>query len=49
MHTEVDVNLLVQAVIALGEQLHADQRHSERAMREDTSVSPCPPDTGESA
>lgn len=30
MRTEVDVNLLVQAVIALGEQLHAEAQQQER-------------------
>jgi hypothetical protein len=49
MRTEVDVNLLVQAVIALGEQLHAEQRHHVRAMHQDSAASTCPPDKEESS
>ena len=49
MHTEVDVNLLVQAVIALGEQLHAKQRHSEWVTHQDSSTSSRPPNKEESS
>jgi hypothetical protein len=38
---EVDVNLLVAAVIALGEQLQAEQREREQSAAEGRATPPC--------
>jgi hypothetical protein len=49
MRTEVDVNLLVQAVIALGEQLHAEARERDHSAAEGRTTPPCRPEQEETS
>jgi hypothetical protein len=41
---EVDVNLLVAAVIAFGEQLHAEEREREQSVADGRTTSPYRPE-----
>lgn len=41
---QLDVNLLIQAVIALGEQLAAEEHEREQAAAEGRSTPPCKPE-----